>query len=81
MAVAVRRHWVGGLSQEKMMSMNKDQVKGRAEEAIGKVKEGVGKVVGNKDLEVKGHIQKKFGADQASAGDVKHTIEKETKGL
>jgi len=63
------------------MSMNKDQVKGRAEEALGKVKEVVGKAVGNKDLEVKGHIQKNFGADQASAGDVKHAVEKETKGL
>jgi uncharacterized protein YjbJ (UPF0337 family) len=53
------------------MSINKDQVKGRLEEAKGKVKELVGKVVGNKDLEVKGNIQKNVGAVQASAGDAK----------
>lgn len=53
------------------MSINKDQVKGRLEEAKGKVKEVVGKVVGNKDLEVKGNIQKNVGAVQASVGDAK----------
>jgi len=37
--------------------MNKDQVKGRIEEAKGKVKEVAGKVVGNKDLEQEGKIQ------------------------
>jgi len=70
-AVAARRNLVGLLSQERIMSINKDQVKGRLEEAKGKVKEVVGKVVGNKDLEVKGNIQKNVGAVQASVGDAK----------
>ena len=39
--------------------MNKDQVKGRVEEAKGKVKEVTGKIIGNKDLEEKGKVQKK----------------------
>lgn len=53
------------------MSINKDQVKVRLEEAKGKVKEVVGKVVSNKDIEVKGSIQKNVGAVQASVGDAK----------
>jgi len=48
----------------------------QAEEAKGNVKEAVGKVVGNKDLEVKGNIQKNVGAVQASLGDVKEDVKK-----
>ncbi|MHB8347596.1 MAG: CsbD family protein [Acidiferrobacterales bacterium] len=61
------------------MSNNKDQVKGRADEAQGKVKEVVGKVVGNKDLEVKGNFQKNVGAVRASVGDAKEDIAKTIK--
>ena len=63
------------------MSINKDQVKGRAEEAKGKVKEVVGKVMGNKDLEMKGNIQKNVGAVQALVGDAKEDIAKTAKML
>jgi uncharacterized protein YjbJ (UPF0337 family) len=62
--------------KEPVMGINKDQVKGRAEEVQGKAKEVVGKVVGNKDLEVKGNIQKNVGAVQARVGDAKSDIEK-----
>jgi uncharacterized protein YjbJ (UPF0337 family) len=58
------------------MSINEDQVKGRADQAQGKVKEVVGKVVGNKDLEAKGNIQKNVGSVQASLGDAKEDIKK-----
>ena len=58
------------------MSINKDQVKGRIEEAKGKVKEVVGRVFGNKNLEVKGNIQKTVGAAQAFVGDVKERVAK-----
>ena len=34
--------------------MNKDQIKGRAEEVKGNIKEGVGKAVGNDRLRAKG---------------------------
>jgi uncharacterized protein YjbJ (UPF0337 family) len=61
------------------MHINKDQVKGRAEETKGKVKEVVGKVLCNKDLEVKGNIQKNAGAVQASIGDAKEDIAKTVK--
>jgi uncharacterized protein YjbJ (UPF0337 family) len=59
---------------EQIMGINKDQVKGRAEEAKGKVKEVVGKAVGNKELELKGNVQKNVGAVQASVGDAKSDL-------
>ncbi len=58
------------------MGINKDQVKGRAEEAKGAVKEVVGRAVGNKDLELKGNIEKNIGKVQAAGGDAKQSIEK-----
>ena len=54
--------------------MNKDQVKGRIEEAKGKVKEVAGKVVGNKDLEQEGKIQNTKGKVQAGYGDLKEDV-------
>jgi uncharacterized protein YjbJ (UPF0337 family) len=56
------------------MSMNKDQVEGRAKEAAGKVREVAGKVVGNTNQQVKGNINKNVGAAQAKYGDVKSNI-------
>jgi len=56
------------------MSMNKDQVRGRVEEAKGSVKEAAGKVVGDKTLEAKGNIQKNLGKVQAKFGDVEQDI-------
>jgi len=58
------------------MSINKDQVKGRANEVKGKVKEVVGKVICNKEIEVKGIIQKNTGIAQAKVGDLKANISK-----
>ncbi|MBP6734263.1 MAG: CsbD family protein [Chromatiaceae bacterium] len=56
--------------------MNKDQVKGRYEEAKGKVKEVAGHVVGNKDVELDGIIQKNVGKAQAAVGDIKADLKK-----
>ena len=56
--------------------MNKDQVKGRVEEAKGKVKEVTGKIIGNKKLEEKGKVEEIAGKAQASYGDVKHDFKK-----
>jgi uncharacterized protein YjbJ (UPF0337 family) len=52
------------------MSINKDQVEGRAREVSGTVKEAVGKAVGNPKLEIKGKVEKATGAVQAGVGDV-----------
>jgi uncharacterized protein YjbJ (UPF0337 family) len=51
--------------------MSKDQVKGRIEEAKGTVKEVVGKILDDKDLEVEGNVQKNVGKVQAGFGDLK----------
>jgi len=56
--------------------MNKDQVKGRYKEAKGKVKEVAGHVVGNKDVELEGIIQKNVGKAQAAVGDTKANLKK-----
>ena len=54
--------------------MKKDQVKGRVEQAKGAVKEAAGKVVGNKNLEGEGKIEKATGKAQANYGDLKKDV-------
>ncbi|MDO9104777.1 MAG: CsbD family protein [Methylovulum sp.] len=56
--------------------MNKDQVKGRVEEAKGKVKEVTGKIIDDEEMEIKGKVQKNVGKGQAGYGDVKEEIKK-----
>ena len=56
------------------MSMNKDQVKGRVNEAKGKIKEVAGRLVGNEKLEAKGKAQKIVGKARAKFGDVKKDV-------
>ena len=61
------------------MSVNKDQVKGRAEEAEGKAKEVAGKAIGNKGLEARGNIEKNAGAMRAAVGDARSNLDKAMK--
>jgi len=56
------------------MFVNKDQIKGRAKEAKGKIKEVTGDLVGNEKLENKGKIEKNLGKAQAKVGDVKQDL-------
>ena len=56
--------------------MNKDQVKGRVEEAKGKVKEVTGKVLDNKEMEVEGNVQKNVGKGHAAFGNLKEDLKK-----
>jgi len=58
--------------------MNKKQIKGRYEEAKGKVKEVAGHVTGNEELEVEGRLQKDAGKVQAGIGDVEAEIKKDS---
>ena len=62
------------------MSINKDQVKGRIEEAKGKAKEVAGKLVGNEKLEAKGKVEKIAGEAQAKFGDLKQGFKGSKKG-
>jgi uncharacterized protein YjbJ (UPF0337 family) len=54
--------------------MNKDQVKGRVEQAKGSVKEGVGKATNNPNLRDEGTADKVTGKTQATYGDAKQKI-------
>ena len=60
--------------------MNKEQVKGRAEEAVGKVKEVAGAAVGDKELEAKGDAQQVAGKTRAVAGDTVEDVKDVVKG-
>lgn len=57
-------------------SMNKDQVKGRVDEATGKVQEVTGKLIGDKEMELDGRVKKAGGKLQAGFGDIKEDIKK-----
>lgn len=54
--------------------MNKDQIKGRAKEAMGQLKEGIGKATGKETLRAKGIAEKVAGKVQAGFGDTKHQL-------
>ncbi len=61
------------------MSSTSDKVKGVANEAVGNIKQGIGKVTGNDKLRVEGVIQEKKGEVQKAVGDTKDAIKKATK--
>jgi uncharacterized protein YjbJ (UPF0337 family) len=52
------------------MSINKDQMEGRAREMGGTIQEEIGKLTGKKILRVKGAMNKTVGAGQAKLGDL-----------
>lgn len=54
--------------------MNNDQVKGRIDQAVGKIKEEAGDLVDNKRLEEKGRAEKDAGKVQAEYGNVKENV-------
>lgn len=54
--------------------MNRDQMKGRLDQAKGHVKEAAGRASGNTQLESEGQIDKAVGKTQAKVGDVKRKI-------
>jgi len=54
--------------------MNKDQIKGRVEEAKGKVKEATGVLLDDEGMEVEGNIQKNVGKIKKGFGDLKEDI-------
>jgi uncharacterized protein YjbJ (UPF0337 family) len=56
--------------------MNKDQIKGRAKEAKGKVKEIAGKAVGNPRVEAEGDADQLAGKVQKTYGDAKNEARK-----
>ncbi len=59
--------------------MNNDQIKGRVNEATGKMKETAGRVTGKPDLENRGTVEKIGGKAQKAYGDVKEDLKKDLK--
>jgi uncharacterized protein YjbJ (UPF0337 family) len=62
--------------RKQMKSSTTDQVKGDLHQAKGKVKEKVGKVVGNPDLEAEGKNENLAGKVQKKVGQIEKVIEK-----
>ncbi|WP_296255719.1 MULTISPECIES: CsbD family protein [unclassified Pseudomonas] len=58
------------------MSSTGDKVKGATNEAVGKVKQGVGKATDNPELEAKGKGQELKGQVQKKVGDAKDAVKK-----
>jgi uncharacterized protein YjbJ (UPF0337 family) len=52
------------------VTMNKEQVKGRVDEAVGKAKEVTGRAIDDKSLQAKGLAQQVGGKARATAGDI-----------
>lgn len=57
--------------------MNKDQIKGRAEEVSGKTKASVGKVLKDGELVNKGRVEEVAGKARANYGDAKNELKKD----
>jgi uncharacterized protein YjbJ (UPF0337 family) len=54
--------------------MNKDQVKGRVKEAAGETQEHLGRLVGSKEQEAKGHAREMAGKVQKNVGDAREAV-------
>ena len=51
--------------------MDREHVKGMAEKAKGSIKEGAGKLTGDKEMQAEGKVDKAKGSAHNAAGDVK----------
>ena len=56
--------------------MDKEHVKGAADKAKGAVKDAVGKMTGDKDLQAEGKMDKAKGEAHKVAGDMKDAVKK-----
>ena len=61
--------------------MDKDQVKGRAKEATGEIKEHVGRALGDRELESRGEAQEQEGKLQKDLGDTKEATKDKLEDL
>lgn len=59
--------------------MNKDQVKGTAKDAAGKIQREAGEAVGSEEHQAKGAAKQAEGKTQKAYGDVKEDIKKAAK--
>ncbi|MFH0727625.1 MAG: CsbD family protein [Pseudomonadota bacterium] len=59
-----------------MKSSTRDNAEGKIHQAKGKIKETIGKAVGNRDLEAEGKIENLDGKIQEKVGEVKKLVGK-----
>ena len=59
-----------------MKSSTKDNAEGKMHKVKGKIKESVGKAVGNPDLEAEGKVEKFEGEVQEKLGQIKKVLDK-----
>ncbi len=57
-----------------MASSTTDKIKGVANEAAGSIRQGVGRAIGDSEMEAKGLVQEKKGEAQQLKGDAKDAI-------
>lgn len=55
--------------------MNTDQIKGKAKEVAGEIREHAGRALGSKEQEAKGHAREQAGKVQKHIGDAKEAVE------
>ena len=58
------------------MSSEDDRARGAANNLGGKVKEGLGKLTGDRGLEAEGHLDQAKGKGQQALGDLKDAVRK-----
>lgn len=58
------------------MSSTGDKVKGMANEAVGNIKQGVGKATDNDKMRAEGKVQEKKGEAQQAVGNAKDAVKK-----
>jgi uncharacterized protein YjbJ (UPF0337 family) len=58
--------------------MDKEHVKGAADKAKGAVKDTVGKMTGDKEMQAEGKMDKAKGAAHSAIGDAKDAVKKAT---
>lgn len=61
------------------MGSTADKAKVLKDEAVGNIKQGVGKVTGNDKLRAEGVVQEKKGQVEKAIGDTKDAVKKATK--
>jgi uncharacterized protein YjbJ (UPF0337 family) len=70
-----------GKHQLQEISMNKDQVKGKTNQATGEIKEQVGKLTGDTSTRVGGHAREMKGKLQEAKGDAKEAVKHDDRAL
>jgi len=69
--------WIPRISQRRnIMSSTGDKIKGTANEAVGNIKQAIGKATDNDRLRAEGKAQELKGEAQKAKGNVKETIKK-----